>query len=133
MRGKMNSEYGRGGELNTIIGKGTVVEGDLRVQSSMRIDGRVKGKVAVSDTVVVGKDGEVEGRLSAKHVMLAGKVQGNVNASGKVLLESKASVFGDIRATRLVVDEGALFNGNCQMKEGKENRQVNEIEKEGEE
>jgi len=129
VRGKTNSDCGRG-ELNTIVGKGTVIEGDLRVQSSMRIDGRVKGKVAVTDTVVVGKDGEVEGRVSAKHVMLAGKVQGNVIASGKVLLESKSSVFGDIKATRLVVDEGALFNGSCQMKEGKVNYPEDKIEKE---
>ncbi len=118
MRGKANTEFGRGGELNTIVGKGTVIEGDLKVQNSLRIDGEVKGKIESTDTVVIGKDGSVNGRVHAKNVMLAGRVQGNVSALGKVLLESKASVFGDIKATRLVVDEGATFNGRCQMKTG---------------
>lgn len=118
MRGKANTEFGRGGELNTIVGKGTVIEGDLKVQNSLRVDGEVKGKIESTDTVVIGKDGSVTGRVHAKNVMLAGRVQGNVQATGKVLLESKASVFGDIKAVRLVVDEGAIFNGRCHMKGG---------------
>lgn len=126
MKTKERSEFGRGGELNTIIGKGTVVEGDMRVQNSIRIDGRIKGKISITETAIIGKDGEVEGRINAKHVMLAGKVQGNIVASGKVLLESKASVLGNIKASRLVVDEGALFDGNCHMKEGKELKESTE-------
>ena len=119
MRGKTSSDVGRGGELNTIIGKGSVVEGDLRIQNSLRIDGKVVGRINVTETVVIGKEGEVEGEIRAKHVLLAGKVSGNVIASGKVLLESKASVLGDVKASRLVVDGGVLFDGQCDMKEKK--------------
>lgn len=132
MKGKANSEFGRAGELNTIIGKGTVVEGDFKVLNSMRIDGKVKGKIEVTDTAVIGKDGVVEGRISAKHVMLAGKVQGNVVASGKVLLESKASILGDVKASRLVVDEGALFDGKCHMKGEEKPREENSVKEEEE-
>jgi len=117
---KSNAEFGRGGELNTIIGKGSSVKGDLKIQNSLRIDGQVKGKIDVTDTVVVGKEGRVVGEINAKNVMLAGKVQGNVTAEAKVLLESKSSVTGDIKASRLVIDEGAFFDGKCIMKEGED-------------
>lgn len=117
-KGKTDTEFGRGGELNTIVGKGTVVEGDLKVKNSLRIDGIVKGNVNTTDTIIVGKDGEVEGRVRAKHLLLGGKVKGNIIASGRVFLESTASVFGDIKAVRLVVDEGAIFDGKCTMDEG---------------
>ncbi len=116
-KGKTNTEFGRGGELNTIVGKGTVVEGDMKVKNSLRIDGIVKGNVNTTDTIIVGRDGEVEGRVRAKHLLLGGKVKGNVFASGRVFLESTASIFGDIKALRLVVDEGAVFDGKCTMNE----------------
>jgi cytoskeletal protein CcmA (bactofilin family) len=109
----------RGGELNTIIGKGTQIKGNLKVQNSLRIDGSVVGDVHSTDTVIVGKDGEVRGQVKGKHVLLAGKVQGNVLASDRVYLETKAIIQGDIRAARLVVDEGALFDGKCNMSEDK--------------
>ncbi|MFC1569593.1 polymer-forming cytoskeletal protein [bacterium] len=110
-----NSADVRGGELNTIIGKGTQIKGNLKVQNSLRIDGTVIGDVFSTDTVIVGKDGEVRGQVKGKHVLLAGKVQGNVLASDRVYLETKAIIQGDIQATRLVVDEGALFDGKCNM------------------
>jgi cytoskeletal protein CcmA (bactofilin family) len=109
----------RGGELNTIIGKGTKIKGNLNVQNSLRIDGTVIGDVHSTDTVIVGKDGEVQGQVKGKHILLAGKVQGNIAASERVYLESKAVIQGDIRAARLVVDDGAVFEGKCSMGNGK--------------
>ena len=116
MKGKENLEIGRGGELNTIIGKGTVINGDMNVQNSLRIDGKVIGNVSATDTVIVGKEGEVEGKVRGKNILLAGIVKGNVNASDKVYLETKASIFGDIKSSKLVIDEGAVFDGKSQMK-----------------
>lgn len=110
----------RGGELNTIIGKGSKIKGNLNVQNSLRIDGSVIGDVSSTDTIIVGKDGEVQGHVKAKQVLLAGKVQGNISASERVYLESKAVIQGDIKATRLIVDEGAMLDGKCNMTDGKE-------------
>jgi cytoskeletal protein CcmA (bactofilin family) len=129
-KGKVSTEFGRGGELNTIVGKGTVVEGDLRVKNSLRIDGFVKGNVSTTETLIVGKEGGIEGRVRAKHVLLGGKVKGNVLSSGKVFLESSASVFGDIKAVLLVVDEGAVLDGKCTMKVVEKNKEENRIEPE---
>ncbi len=120
MKTKMESDNQRYGKLNTIVGKGTVVTGDMQIQNSLRVDGKVNGKITVTDTVLVGKEGVVEGEIQAKDILVGGKIRGNVSASGKVLLESNAKVFGDIKASQLVVDEGALFDGQCSMKnEGK--------------
>lgn len=132
-KGKTISEIGHRGELSTIIGKGTVVEGNMQVQNSLRIDGKVVGDIKTTDTVIVGKEGEVEGHVHAKHILMAGTVKGNMSASGKMFLESTASICGDIKASQLVVDEGAVFDGKCHMKEGRD-RGMDEIkEKEKEE
>lgn len=123
MKSRSNPDV-RGSELNTIIGKGTQIKGNLKVQNSLRIDGSVVGDVQSTDTVIVGKDGEVRGQVKGKHVLLAGKVNGNVLASDRVYLETKAVIQGDIRAARLVVDEGALFDGKCNMSDDKPQMQT---------
>jgi len=104
------------GELNSIIGRGAVLEGKLEVQSSIRVDGRVKGSVKSSDTIVVGKDGVVEGDLTAKNVVVGGKVNGKIEATGRVVLESTSTFTGDLKTGKLVIDEGAVFDGQCSMK-----------------
>lgn len=125
MKIKGSSEFGRGGELNTIIGKGTSIVGDLKVTNSLRVDGKVKGNVQATDTVVVGKEGEVKGEIRAKSVFLAGKVNGNVFASGKVYLETKASIVGDISSACLVIHEGASFDGQSKMQREKNSQPNN--------
>ncbi len=118
VKGKTLTEFGRRGELTTIIGKGTVLDGNVKVQNSIRVDGKVIGNIRATDTVFVGKDGVVEGGVHSKDLLLAGKIKGNIVVSGKVFLESKSFIQGDIKASRLVVDDGAQFDGKCSMKEG---------------
>ena len=125
-KAKTTSEFGRGGELNTIVGKGSTLTGDMKVQNSIRIDGKVNGNISTTDTIIIGKDGSVAGNMKAKHVLLAGKVTGNISTTGKVFLETTASISGDITATHLVVDEGAIFDGKCKMSSG--SAQVKNIE-----
>lgn len=117
MKEKGTSDPQRHGKLNTIVGKGTVVNGDMQVENSLRVDGTIKGKVKVTDTVLIGKEGRVEGEIIAKDVMVGGRIKGNIQASGKVLLEANAQITGDLKAAQLVVDEGATFDGQCVMKE----------------
>ncbi len=116
-KGKSKSDFGRGGELSTIIGKDTDINGNLHLKNSLRIDGTIMGDVKTRDTIIIGKDGTIEGKVTARNVLMGGTVKGNVFASEKVFLESTASIEGDITALQLVVDEGAHFNGKCNMKE----------------
>jgi len=102
------------GTMNTIIGKGSVFEGTFRVESSVRVDGVLHGKLTASDTLVVGKEGEVEADVTAKNAIVGGKFVGTLEASNKVVLESSSSLFGDLKAKLLVVEEGAAFRGKCE-------------------
>ena len=102
------------GELS-LVGTGTVVEGKIKTEGSIRIDGKLVGELHAKANIAIGLGGVVEGNLSGKNVSLAGKVVGTVAASEKLVLEQKSIVKGDIRAARLVVDEGATFDGQCAM------------------
>lgn len=101
-------------ELN-MISSGTTVEGKIRSQGSVRIDGKVIGEIAASEAVAVGLTGEIEGNVSAKNLTVGGKIRGSLTVIEKAVLEGKAVVRGDLRAARLVIDEGATFDGNVSM------------------
>jgi len=112
-----NADYGSGGELNTFLGKGSQIAGNLKIENSLRVDGVINGNVSTTETIILGKDGKIEGNVTAKHVILAGNVTGNILAEGKAFLETTAIVTGDIQASKLVIDEGAVFDGQCVMSE----------------
>ena len=99
----------------SLIGSNTSVEGKLTTEGSVRIDGKLVGDVVAKASVAVGLTGMVEGSITGKNIALAGRVKGHVTAAEKLILESKAVMRGDIRAVKLVVDEGATFDGNCGM------------------
>ncbi|HEY4643820.1 MAG TPA: polymer-forming cytoskeletal protein [Bacteroidota bacterium] len=101
-------------ELN-IIGAGTVFEGKLKTQGSIRIDGKMTGEVSSAENVAIGPMGEIEGTVTAKNVTIGGKIRGTVTASEKLVFEGKAVVRADIRSSKLVIDEGAVFDGKCTM------------------
>lgn len=102
------------GELS-LIGAGTKVEGSISTEGSVRIDGTMVGDVVAKTNVAIGLGGSLEGTLSATNVSLAGRVKGTITATEKLILESKSVLQGDIRASKLVVDEGATFDGRCTM------------------
>jgi len=103
------------GELNTILGKGAYFEGVITVEHSLRVDGKVKGDVKTSDTLVVGKEGEIEGNVKAKNLVVGGRLNGIVDADGKTVLESRSEFHGEMKTRKLVIDEGAIFDGKCSM------------------
>lgn len=112
----MGMKMENGNELN-LIAAGTVVEGKLRTQGSIRVDGKVVGEVNAAQNVSIGNSGEVEGNITAKVVTIGGRIKGSIVAQEKLVFESKAVIRGDIRATKLVIDEGAVFDGKCMMGE----------------
>ena len=116
-------------ELN-LIGAGTVFEGKLRTPGSIRVDGRVIGEINATQNISIGGSGEVDGNMSAKNVTIGGKMKGTVLAQEKLVFESRAVVRGDIRAAKLVIDEGALFDGKCVMSEAKPMASVVELKPE---
>jgi cytoskeletal protein CcmA (bactofilin family) len=105
------------GELS-LISAGAVLEGKIKTEGSVRIDGKLVGDVVSKANAAVGPAGSIEGSLTAKNISIAGRVQGSIVANDKLILEAKCTMQGDIRAARLVVDEGATFDGKCAMTGG---------------
>ena len=100
--------------INTIIGKGTHVEGSIEVEQNLRIDGSFTGQLKASDTLIVGATGElIDVTLEVKDATIANKVNGNLTASNKVTLESSSRFDGELSTKILVVEGGAHFTGQC--------------------
>ncbi len=119
----------KSGELNTILGKGTKFEGKISVQHSLRVDGHFEGDIDTTDTLVVGKDGEVIGNTKVKDLVIGGKLNGTVIAEGKIVLESKSEFRGEMKTNKLVIDEGAIFEGKCSMSGEEKISNFNKINK----
>lgn len=102
--------------MSTIIGKDTTITGNLDVKGALRVDGAVKGKIVCSDCVTVGATGVVEAEVEADSAIIAGHMIGNVHATDKIELQSKCEMEGDLRTKSLVIEEGAVFCGACNMK-----------------
>ncbi len=105
------------GKISTIIGKDAEFNGTIDVKGPLRIDGKVKGQVKCSDTVTVGNGGELEAEINCKNASIAGNIKGNIIASEKVELQAKAEITGDLKTKSLVIEQGAVFCGSCNMKD----------------
>ena len=106
--------------LSTIIGKDSVFTGDMEVKGTLRVDGRIKGKIICDETVSIGATGDVEAEIDAKIVIVAGTVVGNIHTSEKIEMQAKAKVLGNVSTKNIVIEQGAIFHGSCQMKAVKE-------------
>ena len=98
--------------LNTIVGEGSVLEGNIQVRENIRVDGSLVGRLTTSGTLEVSPSGVVvaAGRIKAKAAVIAGRLEGNLEAD-QVKLESSAVLVGDIKAKLLVIEEGAAMSG----------------------
>lgn len=102
-------------EQHNIIGASTTVEGTLRSSGNVNISGTVNGNVEVEGRTMVMPGGVVDGEVATTSAEIAGTVRGQVKVKERLVLKSSAIVDGDIRTGKLVVEDGATFNGQCQM------------------
>jgi len=102
-------------KVDTIIGAGTNFVGSIEVKGTLRIDGRVEGNVSCAGDLVVGETGVVESEVHSRSVKLGGLVRGNVFAVGTVDIVSTGKLYGDITAAKVVIADGAVFQGHCKM------------------
>jgi cytoskeletal protein CcmA (bactofilin family) len=100
--------------LETIVGAESSFQGNLRSKGSVRVDGKIEGGIA-AEGVIIGERGEVQGDISARTVVVGGKITGNIHATESLELLTKSQVFGDLHAPQLLIAEGAIFEGSCLM------------------
>lgn len=104
------------GKMNSIIGEGCSVNGTIDVrEGTLRIDGDFEGSVVCPGTLVVGKGGKVKADIKVNSAVIGGKMTGNIDAKEKIELQAGSRLEGDIKTTRLVIDEGVFFEGSCKM------------------
>jgi cytoskeletal protein CcmA (bactofilin family) len=98
------------------IGKSIVVRGEVKGGEDLIIDGRVEGTVQLADNrLTIGPSADVAADLSARDVLVLGKVQGNITATGRVELRAGCQLVGDIRAFRLAVEDNAGVRGKVDL------------------
>ena len=113
---------GEGSTLNGFIDKGSHVRGDLAFEEIFRIDGRFEGKIRSGSELILGDAADVTAEIDVARLSVNGSLKGSVHATERVELLAKARVFGDIATPVLRVEEGAVFQGACQMgEEGESN------------
>ena len=103
-----------GGSIN-LIGQGTTIEGEIKSQGDIRIDGIIIGSVFSKSKVVVGSTGQVQGDITCQNADISGLVKGKTNVMEMMFLKSTGRINGDISTGKLVVEVGASFTGNCNM------------------
>lgn len=106
--------------VNSIIGEGTTLRGDFDLNGLLRIDGKFFGKVKTNGKVLVGKNGFAESTIIAGTVVIGGRVKGDIIATEKITLLSTGELNGNIKTPRLIIEEGVIFDGTCEIVEDKD-------------
>lgn len=96
-----------------IVAVGTHVEGKLTSVEDLRIDGEVEGEVNCKNKLVMGSTGKVVGNVFCSEAFIEGKIEGELTVAGRLHLNETAYVSGKIKAKKLIVDEGASYDGEC--------------------
>ena len=114
----MVGDQAQGGRLRgpqRVHGRGHGVQGELRFRDTFRIDGRLKGKIVSDHTLIVGESGHVEAEIDCGVVSIRGTVSGRVQGRQRIELLAGARVQATLVSPRLVIEEGAFFQGQCDM------------------
>jgi cytoskeletal protein CcmA (bactofilin family) len=101
----------------SIVGPSVKIDGDLKSQGNLRIDGTVTGKVKTSQNLFVGESANITADVEAENAVISGVVQGNVKVTGALVLGKSGRLMGDMVCGTLQVEEGAYFAGKCSMKD----------------
>ena len=102
-------------EWTGFIDQGVNLEGTLTVTGTFRINGSVKGNIISEQTVILGDGAKVEGQIEGNRVVISGRFDGVIFAKGRVEIEAKGVVTGEVHSPCLVIDPGGIFDGRCHM------------------
>lgn len=104
--------------VDTIIGKETKLKGSLQAVGTVRIDGHYEGDITTQGNVIVGENGIVKANIKARNCIVAGEVSGDIAVDQKLEIVSSGKITGNIQCENLLIGEGAVFHGMCEMLRG---------------
>lgn len=117
-------------DIKAYLGEDTVFSGTLSFNGAVRIDGKMDGKINTDDTLIIGENGVLEADIVAGTVICRGKIKGTIKASKRIEIHNNSVVVGAITAPALLVEDGALFDGTCEMT-GNEGKIIKLVQSEG--
>jgi cytoskeletal protein CcmA (bactofilin family) len=120
---------GKSGELNGFLDRGSSFKGELEFEDTMRIDGKFNGKIHSKNELIVGESAHIEGDIHVGRIAISGTVVGKIVAAQRVEIHRNGKVYSDIDTPNLIIEEGAIFQGNCVMGERKSGTVTNIAQK----
>ena len=107
------------------IGKSVQIRGELTGSEDLYLDGEIEGTIDLRDhSLIIGPNGKIKASISARDLVVHGKIEGNVTATGRVELRKSCSLTGDVSTQRIVIEDGAFFKGAIDIKEKQEQRKT---------
>ena len=111
----ISSKNNAGEEWTGFIDQGVSIEGTLTVTGTFRVDGHLKGNIISEQTIILGENAKVEGQIEGNRVVIAGRFDGVIFAKGRVEIEARGVVTGEVHSPCMVIDPGGIFDGRCHM------------------
>src|SRR6266516_3334700 len=108
-----------GNTSKNVLNSDVEIKGNLKFSGELTLEGKLEGEVQTDGVLNLGDTAVVNGNINAQSVVVRGKINGNINAKEKIEIKAKAELFGDICATKLVVEEGVTFVGKTEVNPNK--------------
>lgn len=108
-----------GSATKNILGPDVEIKGNLKFSGELTFEGKLDGEVNTDGVLTLGDTAVITGNINAQSVILRGKITGNVNAKEKIDIKTKTELFGDIRASKLVIEEGVTYVGKTEVNPNK--------------
>jgi len=107
-------------EINAFLGKDTEFEGKFSFTGAVRVDGKISGEIFSNGTLIAGESAVIKAQIHVADIIISGEVHGDILAEKKIEIIVPGKLFGNIKTPKLVLEEGVIFEGNCKMKDLKE-------------
>jgi cytoskeletal protein CcmA (bactofilin family) len=102
-------------DLNGFLDEGTELQGELRFRDVLRVDGRIKGRIVSDNTLIIGETGQVDAEIDCGVISIRGRVSGQVHGRQRIELLAGCRVQATLVSPKLVIEDGAFFQGECRM------------------
>ena len=107
-------------EINAFLGRDTEFEGKFSFTGAVRVDGKISGEIFSNGTLIVGESAVINSKIHVADIIISGEIHGDIFAEKKIEITVPGKLFGNIKTPKLVLEEGVIFEGNCKMKDLKE-------------
>jgi len=111
-------------EITVILGEGSKLTGKFEFEGVSRIDGDFEGEIISKDTLIVGESAFIKADIKVGKLILEGKIEGNITAKEDILIHPTGRLYGNIETPALIIEKGAIFDGQSKMGNKKEEKKI---------